>query len=89
MQSSLANTAFLSASSNGPKVSHSVPSFGEAAGDEPQRTFCTAPSVSRGGGAGGANAVVAGLDALSAPALAEALAAAAAPDVLVEGLRHK
>src|SRR6478609_2961 len=86
-QSSLLMMACLSASSKGPRASHSEPSFGEAAEDAPQRTFCTAPRVSRGGGATGAAGT--GFSAGRAAPRAEALAAASAAAVLVDGLRHR
>src|SRR5882724_9438771 len=87
-QSSCASTAFFRASSKGPSVSHSVPSL-PADAVLPQRTFCTAPSVRRGGGANGVAAVAELVGTACGPSAAEALADTAGATALVEGLRHR
>src|SRR5689334_6008802 len=86
--SSCATMAFFRASSKGPSVSHSVPSLPPDA-ELPQRTFCTAPSVRRGGGAAELAAVAEPVGTACGPSAAEALADATGARALVDGLRHK
>src|SRR5688500_2615395 len=81
--------ALFSAASKGPSESHSEPSLGAAAAEEPQRTFCTAPSVSRGGVVAGAAAAAEGLGTACGPEPMEPLADGAGAEALVDGLRHK
>src|SRR5687767_1885668 len=86
---SVSKMAFLSASSKEASESHSVPSLGAAAADEPQRTRCTGPSVMRGGVAGGAFGSAEGLGTACGPSAAEALAEAAVAELFVEGRRER
>src|SRR5687768_10161444 len=87
--SSVSKMAFFRASSSGPSDSHSVPSLGAAAGEDPQRTRCTCPSVIRGGAAAGAAGSVEDLGTAWGPSATDALVEGAGADALVDGLRTR
>jgi hypothetical protein len=55
----------------------------------PQRTFCTAPSVKRGGAVTAVGVVPALVGTACGPSAAEALADTTGAKALVEGLRHR